>query len=324
MPINQYIFESFDINQTSVRIVNNYIIDINDKYDENTTIFVEFSPNYQDLKLTFDDKDNISFLYFTTGGFQKYRIIENNKGMVYFNVSNPNKRKDANYLLRYYYTEEKKENKYEFDNRFSLEEIDSGDDDNYVSISIKFNNIKIKVNNTELTNDKYNITFFVNGFLYKKDENKKELLNTSAVIKSREYLYKAKTSSIYRYDKNIILIFKNISRDNNYIYNLQFKVNVYIDNDNIYNEEFLTYNIEVDLTDLKSSKIYIYFIVGAAILILIIIFFVAFYYFRKIKRNNDQLKEKVLSITYSAGIEKNVLLKEEQSKKDDDYEKTFI
>ena len=324
MPINQYIFESFDINQTSVRIVNNYIIDINDKYDENTTIFVEFSPNYQDLKLTFDDKDNISFLYFTTGGFQKYRIIENNKGMVYFNVSNPNKRKDANYLLRYYYTEEKKENKYEFDNRFSLEEIDSGDDDNYVSISIKFNNIKIKVNNTELTNDKYNITFFVNGFLYKKDENKEELLNTSAVIKSREYLYKAKTSSIYRYDKNIILIFKNISRDNNYIYNLQFKVNVYIDNDNIYNEEFLTYNIEVDLTDLKSSKIYIYFIVGAAILILIIIFFVAFYYFRKIKRNNDQLKEKVLSITYSEGIEKNVLLKEEQSKKDDDYEKTFI
>jgi len=170
MPINQYIFESFDINQTSVRIVNNYIIDINDKNDENTTIFVEFSPNYQDLKLTFDDKDNISFLYFTSGGFQKYRIIENNKGMVYFNVSNPNKRKDANYLLRYYYTEETMENKYEFDNRFSLEEIDSGDDDNYVSISIKFNNIKIKVNNTELTNDKYNITFFVNGFLFKKEK----------------------------------------------------------------------------------------------------------------------------------------------------------
>ena len=99
------------------------------------------------------------------------------------------------------------ENKYEFDNSFSLEEIDSGDDDNYVSISLKFNNIKIKVNNKEHHDEDYNITFFVNGFLYKKDENKEELRNTSAVIKSREYLYKAKTSSIYRYDKNIILIF---------------------------------------------------------------------------------------------------------------------
>ena len=240
MPINQYIFESFDINKTNARNVNNYIIDINDKYDSNTTIFVEFSPNYQDLKLTFDDKDDINFLYFTAGGFQKYRIKENNKGMVYFNVSNPNKRNDANYILRYYYTEETMENKYEFDNNFSLEEIDSSDDDNYVTISLKFNNLKIKVNNIDHHDDRYNITFFVNGFLYKKEENKEKLLNTSAVIKNREYLYKAKTSSIYRYDKNIILIFKNISRDNNFIYDLQFRVNVYIDDDNIFNEDFIS------------------------------------------------------------------------------------
>ena len=324
MPINQYIFESFDINKTNARNVNNYIIDINDKYDSNTTIFVEFSPNYQDLKLTFDDKDNIDFLYFTTGGFQKYRIKENDNGMVYFNVSNPNKRNDANYILRYYYTEETMENKYEFDNSFSLEEIDSSDDDNFVSISLKFNNIKVTRNNVELTDENYTITFFVNGFLYKKEENKEKLLNTSAVIKNREYLYKAKTSSIYRYDKNIILIFKNISRDDNYIYDLQFRVNVYIDDDNIFNEEFLTYNIEVDLTDIKSSKVYIWVIISAGILIFIILIFIGFYYCRKIILRNEQLREEVLSNKYSAGIEKNVLLKEEQSKKDDDYEKTFI
>ena len=112
---------------------------------------------------------------------------------------------------------------------------------------------------------------------------------------------------------------------------MQIKVNVYI-KDKIFNEEFLTYTSEVDLTDIKEKKedgkshkyeIIIGISVGLVVLgIIIIVIFIC--HNRRLKIYNSQLKEKVLSIGYTAGIEKNVILKEEQTKKDADYETTFI
>ena len=58
-----------------------------------------------------------------------------------------------------------------------------------------------------------------------------------------------------------------------------------------------------------------------SVFVIIIVLFVRY---KNLQKNNKELKEKVLLIGYSAGIEKNVLVKEEVSKRDDDYENTFI
>ena len=309
IPINQYIIQSFNINQTSGRKVNNYNIDINDKIDNETTLLVEFSPNYRDLNLTFNKSDEIDCIS-TTGGFQKYRIKIKNIGIVNFNVSNLNNRFDANYIMRYYFIKESEIYNYEFDKTFSREDASSDDGNDYVSISLKFNNIKIKRKNSEIINEKYNITFFIYGFLYKKEDTNKDLLNNSVIDKNRTYLYKAKTSSIYRYNEKFSLNFKSVSLKDKYIYDLQIRVNIYKDNDNVFNEEFLTYNVEIDLTDIKSLKSYmIFIIIGAIVLVLIIVVVVVWLLCRRYKNKGEHLKEKVLatSISEEMGGDENIL-----------------
>ena len=70
-------------------------------------------------------------------------------------------------------------------------------------------------NNSPLPIDQnYNITFFVYAYLFSKEELKEELVNTSACINNRNYLYKAETISIYGYS-NIYLFFQNILRQHN-------------------------------------------------------------------------------------------------------------
>ena len=61
-------------------------------------------------------------------------------------------------------------------------------------------------------------------------------------------------------------------------------------------------------------------VIVAILIGLIILFFV----YRKVRRDNTKLKEKVLSLSFSSGIERNILKEEKTEKKDDDYETTFI
>ena len=277
IPINQYIIETFGYNQSIVRNENKYSIDINDIRNEITTILIEFSPNYNDLELKFETKDIIYNISNVTG-FQKYRIISSNNTIINFTIKNTNKRKDANYILRYFYTYKKDENNYILDENFRLK--DESKDSEKISISLTFPNIKVLKNNSPLPIDQnYNITFFVYAYLFSKEELKEELVNTSACINNRNYLYKAETISIYGYS-NIYLFFQNILRQHNYKYELQIRVNVYI-SDSIFNEEFLTYSLSLDLTDIKEKidktddgvNIFIWIIMGVIILNSIIIFY---------------------------------------------------
>ena len=326
MPINQYIIETFGYNQSIVRNENKYSIDINDIRNEITTILIEFSPNYNDLELKFETKDIIYNISNVTG-FQKHRIISSNNTIINFTIKNTNKRKDANYILRYFYTYQKDENNYILDENFRLK--DESKDSEKISISLTFPNIKVLKNNSPLPIDQnYNITFFVYAYLFSKEELKEELVNTSACINNRNYLYKAETISIYGYS-NIYLFFQNILRQHNYKYELQIRVNVYI-SDSIFNEEFLTYSLSLDLTDIKEKidktddgvNIFIWIIMG--VIIFIIVFLIVFFIFRKLRRDNNNLKQKILSIGFSSGIEKNILKNNETTKKDGDYDVTFI
>ena len=60
------------------------------------------------------------------------------------------------------------------------------------------------------------------------------------------------------------------------------------------------------------------------VILLAIISIIFLFIYRKLKRDNTQLKEKVLSKGYTSGLVENVLTKEEKSRKDQDYETTFM
>ena len=343
MPINQYIIETFDKKGNSTRSINQYYIDINDRMDNRSSILIEFSPNYNDLGLIFETKkENNESIYPVinyTCGFQKYRITEElNETIVNFKVTNPKNRTDANYIIRYYYTEERLENKYILDNSSFYWEKDHNNSYNEsVSINLTHIGITIIKNNSHLNNTDYNITFYITAYLFDKEEPGDELLNTSTIIHNKKYKYKNETSHKYIYNntENISLYFSNISKTDNKIFILQLKVNVYIE-DSIFNEEFLTYTSEIDLTkineeknnggkegdddDSKMLKIIIGIIAGVLVIVLILFLF----FYRRFKLKNEELKERALSIGYSAEIEKNVIISEKKSKRDQDYETTFI
>ena len=341
MPINQYIFETFDINETSMRIVNLYSIDTNDMMNNESTILVEFSPNYNDITLNFENNENITYNHNNVYGFQKYRISpsqnksKNESGVLYFNINNTKNRPEANYIIRYYYTEENLEYNYIFDSNYNYSIKENDGDSGKVSVNLTFNNIAIVKNNKPLDDMDYNITFYIYAFLFPRNETKEEeLVNTSSLIHTRHYLYKTEISSVYSKNekKSIILMFKDISKKDNYLYDLQLKVNVYIGK-SIFNEEFLTYTINnVNLiveekSDTKNDDdtnndllivilcVIVFVIIGIIVIAVVV---------AKYKKEKKELKEKVLSIGYTAGIEKNILAPEGKSKKDEDYESTFI
>ena len=321
MPVNQYIIES------SIRDTNQYYLNIKDIYHvtkkQNSTILIDFSPNYEDLQLNFEQKDIIVKDFYNTG-FHKYRIITSNDWIVYFNITNPNKRKDANYILRYFYTSETGEYNYTLDKNYLRSDNYSNSEN--VSITLTFNNFIIYKNHNEEGRPKDDITFHIHAYLYPKNTYNKELVNVSTLI-HREYLYHANTESVYKVHKQFQLYFPNILRKHNYIYDLQLKISTYI-LDNIFNEEFLTFTNELDLRDIElknedSSNTLTYVLLGVIAAILIVLI-VLFFVYRKVRRDNSKLQENILSITYATGIEKNVLKEEKKKEKEEDYETTFI
>ena len=110
MPINQYILETFNDKNNQTRDENQYYISINMR--NVSQVLIELSPEYNDIEIKFKNLSNISATYAT--GFKKYRIWQSDNDNVYFNVTNPSKR-DANYMIRYYYTNIASEYIYTFD-----------------------------------------------------------------------------------------------------------------------------------------------------------------------------------------------------------------
>ena len=174
-----------------------------------------------------------------------------------------------------------------------------------------------------------NIAFSITGLLYKKNNNTQELLNTTSMLRERIPLYQNQTKHIYSLNnpEKWTLTFENISRENNFIYDLQVQINSIISR-NIFNEEFLIFTTEIDLSDIKpeEEKNYTWIIVGIVLGVIvasIIIFFIIKYI--RLQKSNKNLKEEMKSMAYSNDVQKNVINKERHnSEKDGDYETTFI
>ena len=114
---------------------------------------------------------------------------------------------------------------------------------------------------------------------------------------------------------------------------MQIKVD--IDNDDYYQKiGILTYSIPMDLTKYlkpeennietnnKNDKRIIFIIFGISIIIIIIFAIVFLIFYFKIKKKNDNLKEKILSISFSNEEKKDNLIND--LFKEEDLNSTFI
>ena len=74
----------------------------------------------------------------------------------------------------------------------------------------------------------------------------------------------------------------------------------------------------------KSGKknILIIFIIFGSIFIIALIIFI--FIFRRMSKKNKNLKEQIQAISFSSGIDEDVVNKIKKTKDDDDYESTFI
>ena len=324
--INQYVIETFDDKNGKIRPENKYYLSIEEKNDGQGLI--DFSPNYPDIYIDFDESANVNSTFFYQSGFNKHRVYSANNDNVYFSVKNPNMRKNANYMIRYYYTGIGGEYNYTVDDdnrKINISMINN----EYANISITYNSIKIVSGIIPEEVEREDIYFYIYAFLFKKDINLTEQLNTTSMLHDKKYSYKANATHYYHYSnkEKWKLTFENVKRSDNYKYELQLQINAILPN-NIFNEEFLVYKSEIDLTDIKyEDKSYLTWVIVGSVLGVIVIGLVIFFVvkYTRLQKSNVDLKEEMKSMAYSNDVQKNVLIKEQKSsQKESDYESTFI
>ena len=233
-------------------------------------------------------------------------------------------------MIRYYYTGIESEYEYFFNEKFVRKNISSNKEN--ISISLTFDSINIKTGsskNKTVTTD--GIYFLVTGTLYKNNKTSKEIINSTIGLTEHAPNFTNITTHYYNYrnPENWTLIFENIPRNNNYIYDLQLKVNAIISK-SILNEELLVYKTEVNLTDIEikattNSNIWTYILIG--IIGGIILFLAIFFIIRNIllKNKNDNLQNEIKSIVFSNDTQKNILIQSRRiSETESDFQTTFI
>ena len=339
VPVNQYIIGSFNSSENITYLIKNNIKD-----NINYNLIIEFSPNYEEIKLNIVNSKEIPFTKDNiTNGIQKYKINNNNNKEIYLNICKPKTLLYGNYLFRYYFTND--EFKYKF-NESSYIKKDFIKNDTQGYICLKFDQFEIFLNNVLVNHNISNINkndinenigseikLKIYGSLFKKlnvNNQFKELFNTSALILS-ESSYENDTEIIYTNDNKFELCFGNISIKD-LKYDMQIKINI-IFSKYLYNKDSLVYSLPVDFTeefkDVENKivnfmkKNYIFLIILGVIIILLLIFIIL--YFKLIKRTKS-FKEKVLSISFTEDNNNDDMLIEnlEENKPDSEYNKAFV
>ena len=354
VPVNQYIM--------GYKFFNNITYLIKNYTDNNTDIIIEFSPNYQDIKLNFDKSSKIlTYKEDIINGIQKYRINTNNEE-IFLNINKPQEIINGSYLFRYYYLKNNEEFQYNFDNSSYLKKK-MNDEDNKADICFEFNTFDIYFNNTlisynisninenEIKNEiKSGIRLKIYGFLYKiknTTNEYNELLNTSAFISS-EFSYKNNTEINYSDNNTFEICFNNMDKAD-YFYDMQIKINI-IFNDYFFKEDSLVSTLFINFTDEFKSKEeenstedsennphnpkdtnypdksnYFLFLILFIIIIIAIIALLAFLFYNfKLKKKNENLENKVLSISLTSINDKQLFNEYSEKKVDPDYDNTFI
>jgi hypothetical protein len=250
------------------------------------------------------------------GIVQKFRIKDFYDDFI-LKVNVPQDISYAKYIIRYYFTKEKKEENYKLNKTFSPEKVNHNND-----IILKFNKIEIISKNN--TKDR-NKLFKIFGFLY-SDENdiKGEFFNSSKKMQGKFF----KNYTFIQNDTDFSLYFTSVksSKKNNYIFNLLMKIIVF-EKGTLFNEDFFVYRLKVNLEDELKEKFpfrLVIIIICPFIFVIIIIIIIFTIGFIKLKKNNTNLKEKVLAISFTTGKIDEEIIEKKNSKNDEDYENTFI
>ena len=323
MPISHYLIETFGDNNN----INKYHIFTNERGTDQ--VFIEISPEYNDIDLVFTNENNtnpnLNYTIKYEMGLKRYAIYNMDTDNIYFNVINQKKRK-ASYMLRYFYSEETAQLKYYLNVNAKKEYINQNEEN--ITLSLTFEPLEIFQNNIRL-NTSILITISISGLLYKQKENSEELLNTTTLLYERDHpSYEDHAVTVYNQTESykFTLIFKDIPRKENFVYDLQFQFNAFIDY--FFSELYFVFTTEVDLMDIKleEKKSILWYILGPIlgfIVILIITFFIIKYI--RLKKANMNLREDLKSMAYSNDVQKDVLTKQQKSsEKDTDYDSTFI
>ena len=288
LPINQYITGRLKYNQEKI-----YSIQISEWDKINLdTILIEFSSNYDDLKLEILGGSN-NITNNTENGIKKYRII-NLKNDIKIKISNLNNIKDINYIIRYLGTVSEYEYKYKFNNKkYTIYKIKENSNQT-VNFKFKFENIKINSMGKDVIREGIVFKIYSSLFLDEKIKNK-ELLDSIATLSS-EPSFTNITLAKYE-DNEFNIYFNNIERDY-YNYILQIKVHVII-KDNFLNEDFLVYKMPIDLKKYLKKRNYSVIIIFISFLVIIITIIIVFcIIYNRLKKKNMDLKEKVLTTSF--------------------------
>lgn len=354
LPTDQYMFETFDLDDNNTFLDNKYYI--NCKSDEEAII--DFSSGFDDIAIEFNESEKLNFTYYDYFGFKRYKFFSCNDNDIIFSIVNHNKRRNAYYIIRYHfygihnnfnsYALEKYENITENEYNYTLDnfnmKIDNiSNNEKNVNICIT-NNINVIGANYNQIDNNNSLDFDIFAFLFKINETSKENINTPSILFDNQYLFKTNIKHYYNfsYPKNWDLIFENIPRNQNFMYEMQLHV-IAKHNDtfltpqlerliNLYYEDILIFTEKIDLTNIgieknkdenKNSTLIIIVTIFLFIFIILVIFFI-FKYVR-LKKNNINLEQKMKNLSYSNEVKKNVLIKAQlSSQKEDDSETEFI
>ena len=321
VPVNQFIAGSITKSKNSaIYILNSDNEEIAEK------IIIEFSRNNPGLELDTDTLDIISNKF--ENGIETFIIDKASIITVQFKESKtPENFTEGNYMFRYYYNTTKFiDYDYEFNKLYNTTINNNNDTEqkDIVRISFNFENLRIINNNESLI--KYNIylSLYIN-------ENSDEIFNTLSFNSIKPVAQNVVKSNSSEPDFTIDIDIDTTDL-NNYTFITQIKF--YLMSYSV-NYKILTYSIPMDLTqylkspkengarDNKANKFVLILSITSGILVIIVIIVVI--YIIKVKNKNKDLKDKVLSISFSAGQTDSILSDNSNySKKDEEYENTFI
>ena len=228
-------------------------------------------------------------------------------------------------MIRYFYSIEYFSYKY-YLNKMNKEYINVNEEN--ITLSLTFDPIEI-IFQDQPEKRNFSIYFYISGLLYKRIDGSEELINTTSILYEKNNSYEDQIIHIYDFQipKEFKLIFNNVSRKENYVYDLQMQTNIFSEQ-MLFIEEYLIFTREVDLTDIKlKEKTSILWYILGPILGLIILLLISFFIIKYISLNkaNTKLQEEMKSMAYSNDIYQNVIVKtKKDSKKEGDYDSTFI
>ena len=303
LPINKYIRNSFNLLKNK-NINQKYFFE-RENITTNNEFILEFSSNYENILLVFNNFTTNSTLEITEG-FKQYVLSINstNSSDYYFNVfimalnklDLDKALKEVNIIIKYYNKENKlyKINSKYIYNNFTL---------NTTNIKKEYSDYNLILNkNNKINNYSEGIYFIYYLRLIKKSNIlDNEELNTTALVSSNLlYIDKINTTGI---DNELSFNLSNLENNEKYI------ASVFIKIENVKEEEERYYSIIYEFNtkniDNEDDTGYIWILILIIILFLIIAFILILIW-KKINFKSRSIKDKINEINFESGINKDI------------------